>query len=348
MDHCVELLEGFISELLKYCESYEDTNRWYENMKQNLIRDQELQRVSNEESIKRQQSDFKQMQERSVRERDAKKQKIRSTITKKEVLLEQNLKGNIEIRDAILAKADKIVRPEYFRYAYRYREYGDFHPQITKLEDFSTENLDELVEKINDKKTAMWLNRLKALLRSEDMLLEYAEFANLLGKARYLCEVENDALREQARTEIMQLKQQVEELDSDFMVRAEKINKKKQQVSRDNAEFQAMFHANCENEKKHLKEDYRNRQLKGFEALRSCLKKQYCGPVMKDAYEALAEADRQGRRLICADGSPLRVKLGSIWQNGDEALQNTNVKMILEREYPFMIQEGRFSIPGIA
>ncbi len=348
MENSIEFLEGFLKELGRYCDASEQTDHWYENMKKKLAKDQEMRKVRNEDNYHQQQSSFKAMQEKAVREREELQKKIRGKIFQKKELMRKNMEANCKVRDGILSKEYAIVRPEFFQYAYRYREYGDFFPQITRLEDYKELDLDEMIEKINDAKTSLWINRLKALLKSEDMMVEYASFANLIGKARYLCEVENDALRDMGQAEIRQLEKQLEEAEDGFMDAAADAMKRQKKIQAENEAYQRMFEQACEAETRQLREDYQNRQLKNYEALRTLLKEQYPTERMKEIYQELADAEKAQKKVICADGVPLPAKLGQLWFQGAETLKNTYVKQLLEKEYPFMMDTGRLSIPGIA
>jgi hypothetical protein len=69
---------------------------------------------------------------------------------------------------------------------------------------------------------------------------------------------------------------------------------------------------------------------------------------MSQVYARFQEAEKAQTKFICADGVPLPAKLGRLWFEGTETLKNTYVKQLLEKEYAFMIHEGRLSIPGIA
>lgn len=348
MEQSVEFLEGFLKELSRYCDASAQTDNWYDSMKKKLSKDQEMRRVRNEDNYRQQQASFKAMQEKSVRERDEIQEKIRGKIFQKKELMRKGIEENCRIRDRILSRKNEIVRPEYFQYAYRYREYGDFFPQVTRLEDYSQLDLDEMIEKINDDKTGLWLNRLKALFKSEDMMVEYASFANLIGKARYLCEVDNDALREKGHSEIRQLEKQLEEAETRFMANASDAMRRQKKIQRENEEYQKMFDQACEAETRHLREDYQERQLKNYESLRDLLREQYPSSGMEQVYRKFEEAERAQTRFICADGVPLPAKLGRLWFEGTETLKNTYVKQLLEKDYAFMIHEGRLSIPGIA
>lgn len=348
MEQSVEFLEGFLKELSKYCDSSDQTDNWYDSMKKKLSKDQEMKRVRNEDNYRQQQASFKAMQEKAVRERDELQEKIRGKIFQKKELMRKNIEANCRVRDRILNKKNEIVRPEFFQYAYRYWEYGDFFPQITRLEDYKELDLTEMIDRINDNKTGMWINRLKALLKSEDMMVEYASFANLIGKARYLCEVDNDALREKGHAEIIQLEKQLEEAEERFMAAATDAMKRQQKIQVENEEYQKMFEQNCEAETRHLREDYQNRQIKNYEALRNLLKEKYPSFEMEKIYGDFEEAERAQKKFICADGVPLQAKLGRLWFEGTETLKNTYVKQLLEKDYAFMIHEGRLSIPGIA
>ena len=348
METNVEFLEGFLKELGKYCDASEQIDNWYANMKKKLAKDQELRRIRNEDNFHQQQASFKAMKEKSVRERDEIQEKIRVKILQKRELMHKNMEANYKIRDRILSKKNEIVRPEYFQYAYRYRAYGDFFPQVTRLEDYRELDLDEMVDRINDNKTALWLNRLKGLARSEDMMVEYASFANLLGKARYLCEVDNDALRAKGQTEISQLENQLEDAENRFMTAVSSAMNRQKKIQEENEAFQKMFEQSCQAESRQLREDYQKRQMQNYESLRTLLHEHYPADRMQQAYEVFEDAQRMQKKFICADGVPLSAKLGQLWFEGTEALKNTYVKQLLEREYTFMIREGRLSIPGIA
>lgn len=348
MENSVEFLEGFLKELGRYCDASEQTDNWYESMKKKLVKDQEMRRVRNEDNYRQQQASFKAMQEKAVRERDEMQEKIRGKIFQKKELMRKNIEANCKVRDRILSKENEIVRPEFFQYAYRYREYGDFFPQVTRLEDYKELNLDEMIERINDDKTSLWINRLKALLKSEDMMVEYASFANLIGKARYLCEVDNDALREKGHVEIRQLEKQLEEAEERFMAAAADAMKRQKKIQVENEAYQKMFDQACEAEARHLREDYQNRQMKNYEALRNLLREQYPADRMQEVYQGFINAEKTQKKVICADGVPLPAKLGQLWFKGTESLKNTYVKQLLEKDYAFMIDEGRLSIPGIA
>ena len=348
MEQSVEFLEGFLKELGRYCDSSDQTDSWYDSMKKKLSKDQEMKRVRNEDNYRQQQASFKAMQEKAVRERDEMQEKIRGKIFQKKELMRKNIEANCKVRDRILSKKNEIVRPEFFQYAYRYREYGDFFPQVTRLEDYKELDLADMIERINDQKTGMWINRLKALLKSEDMMVEYASFANLIGKARYLCEVDNDALREKGHAEIIQLEKQLEEAEERFMASAADAMKRQKKIQVENEAYQKMFEQNCEAETRHLREDYQNRQLKNYEDFRKLLKEKYPPDDMKRIYRDFEDAERAQRKFICADGVPLQAKLGRLWFEGTETLKNTYIKQLLEKDYAFMIHEGRLSIPGIA
>lgn len=348
MEKNVEFLEGFLKELGRYCDSFAQTDSWYDSMKKKLTKDQEMKRVRNEDNYRQQQASFKAMQEKAVRERDEIQEKIRGKIFQKKSLIDKSIETNYRVRDRILSRKDEIVRPEFFQYAYRYREYGDFFPEVTRLEDYKDLNLSEMIERINDNRTGLFINRLKALLKSEDMMVEYASFANLLGKARYLCEVDNDALREKGHTEIAQLEKQLEEADDRFMAAASDAMKRQKKIQLENEAYESMFDQACEAEARHLREDYQNRQLNNYEALRNVLKEQYAPEEMQRVYQSFAEAQQMQKKFICADGVPLSAKLGRLWFEGTETLKNTYVKQLLEKDYAFMICEGRLSIPGIA
>ena len=69
---------------------------------------------------------------------------------------------------------------------------------------------------------------------------------------------------------------------------------------------------------------------------------------MKRIYRAFEDAENQQKKYICADGVPLPAKLGQLWFTGNETLKNDYIRQLLEKDYDFMIQEGRLSIPGIA
>ena len=109
-----------------------------------------------------------------------------------------------------------------------------------------------------------------------------------------------------------------------------------------------MFEQACEAEIRHLREDYQNRQLKNYDSLRSLLKEKYPASEMKRIYRAFEDAENQQKKYICADGVPLPAKLGQLWFTGNETLKNDYIRQLLEKDYDFMIQEGRLSIPGIA
>ena len=179
-------------------------------------------------------------------------------------------------------------------------------------------------------------------------MVEYASFANLIGKARYLCEVDNDALREKGHSEIRQLEKQLEEAETRFMANASDAMRRQKKIQRENEEYQKMFDQACEAETRHLREDYQERQLKNYESLRDLLREQYPSSGMEQVYRKFEEAERAQTRFICADGVPLPAKLGRLWFEGTETLKNTYVKQLLEKDYAFMIHEGRLSSPGIA
>ncbi|MDO5409125.1 MAG: hypothetical protein Q4F21_01585 [Lachnospiraceae bacterium] len=348
MEQKVEFLEGFLKELGRYCDASGQTDNWYESMKKKLGKDQEMRRVRNEDSYRQQQAAFKAMQEKAVRERDEMQEKIRGKIFQKKELMRKNIETNLRVRDRILSRKNEILRPEFFQYAYRYRAYGDFYPQITRLEDYKELDLAEMIDRINDNKTSLWINRLKVLFKSEDMMVEYASFANLIGKARYLCEVDNDALREKGNVEIQQLEKQLEEADERFMEAASEAMKKQKKIQIENEAYQKMFEQACEAETRHLREDYQNRQMKNYEAFRDLLKEKYPSQEMEQIYKSFEEAERAQKKFICSDGIPLPAKLGRLWFEGTETLKNTYIKQLLEKDYAFMIHEGRLSIPGIA
>lgn len=348
MEQCVEFLEGFLKELGRYCDVSAQTDNWYDSMKKKLNKDQEMKRVRNEDNYRQQQASFKAMQEKTARERNEAQEKIRGKIFQKKELMRKSIEENCKIRDRILSRKNEIVRPEFFQYAYRYREYGDFFPQVTRLEDYKELDLDEMIEKINDDKSGLWLNRLKALFKSEDMMVEYASFANLIGKARYLCEVDNDALREKGHAEILQLEKQLDEAEERFMANASDALRRQKKIQAENEEYQKMFDQACEAETRHLREDFQNRQLKNYEDLRNLLREKYPPEEMAAVYQRLEEAGKAQTRFICADGVPLPARLGRLWFEGTETLKNTYVKQLLEKDYAFMIREGRLSIPGIA
>lgn len=347
MEDCVKLLESFLKELDRYREASAQNDAWYDSMQKKLSSDQQIERMRNQENLKQQEDMFKRIQQKSVEERDENRKQLKKRIAQKKDLLKKNIASNLAARDKILEKRDGIVRPEFFRYAYRYKEFGDFFPEVSKLEDFEKLNLDAMVDKVNDGKTPLWINELKALLKSEDMMLEYAALANLFAKARYLCEVDNDALRETANLEILQLEQKMEDQDTRYMKKGAALLKRQQNARRDNAEFVNMFEANCKRELTHLQQDYQERQMACYEELKKRLGTEFGPAQMKAVYDRLEEAQREKKNLICSDGTPLNAKLGKLWFGGSDNLSNTYVKRFLERDYPFMISEGRFCIPGI-
>ena len=78
------------------------------------------------------------------------------------------------------------------------------------------------------------------------------------------------------------------------------------------------------------------------------MREQYPADRMQEVYQGFINAEKAQKKVICADGVPLPAKLGQLWFKGTESLKNTYVKQLLEKDYAFMINEGRLSIPGIA
>ena len=348
MERDVELLEKFLEELNHYCESVLQTEHWYESRQKDLESDQQMRRIRNEDQCRKNLASSKALQEKAVREKGEKQQEIRDKILEKKRLLQENIETNCQIRDRILCRKNEIMRPEFFQYAYRYREYGDFYPQITRLEEYRSVNLEEMAERINDNKTGLWLNRLKALFKSEDMMVEYASFANLLGKAQYLCEVENDALREQAQEEIALLEGQLSQAETVYRSVVSAQKKLYARSEKEQEQYRAVFEKNCEEERKQLNAEYRKRAEMDFQTFEEKMKKQYPAIRLKEVYHELSQAQNGEQRYICEDGIPLPVKLSQLWFKGSESISNGCVRQLLERDYEFMIREGRLSIPGIA
>lgn len=348
MEDRLGLLQGFLEELNRYCEVSEETKRWYERMKESLSQEQESRRIGKEEELKKQEASYRSMQEKNAYDRSLLQEKSREKIREKQSLLEQSIRTNEQIRDQVLRCRDEIARPEYFQYAYRYREYGDFYPEITRLDDFRRVDLKQMVDEINYGSAGIWLNKLKALFKSEDMMIEYASFANLLGKARYLCEVENDALKEKARIEIHQLEKELEESEASFLDQGADLFQKQQKLLKEKGDLAVKLQTICDQEWKELQLSYHERQLSDYNNLKQCLQESYDTEHVRAAYEEMEEAQKNGRKLFCQDGIPMPVKLGQLWSLGKDLPENERVKQLLEQYYPFMISENGLSIPGIA
>lgn len=347
MEDRVVMLQRFLEELNKYCDASKQTDMWYEDQRLQLSQEQERKRMLNEENFKKQQNSFTALQEKNASDRDALQEKIRERILQKKSVLERNIRNNENIRDQILNARDQIARPEYFQYAYRYREYGDFYPEITRLDDFKKINLEKMVEQINRGSASIWVNKLKALFKSEDMMIEYASFANLLGKARYLCEVENDALHEKAYIEICQMEKELGEAEESFLSKGADLLQQQQQIQKDNIELTQMFTATCNQETAALHDEYKERQMTDYNSLMAQLQENYTPQIMEQVYQELEEVDPKDRKVLCTDGVPVPVKLGQLWFLGADLLQNDRVRQLLESSYPFLVREGNLSIPGI-
>lgn len=347
MENRLEILQGFLDELYQYCDRAAETERWYGERRGQLEQDQESRRAMNEENYRKQQSTFTQMQEKNASERTKLQTGIRNRIRQERALLEQSIRGNEALRDEALRAKDQIARPEYFQYAYRYREYGDFHPEITKLDDFRRLDLQKMVDQINRGSAGIWLNKLKALFKSEDMMIEYASFANLLGKARYLCEVENDALKDKARLEISRMENELEKAEESFKTQGAELFQKQQTIQKENGELTQLFQAACKDEWRQLEEEYHDRQYGDYNRLRTQLQEHYTPELMEAVHSELEAVQKNDRKHICEDEMPLAVKLSKLWYDRKDLLKNDNVKQILESSYPFMICGGRLSIPGV-
>lgn len=348
MEQSVELLEAFFNELNIYCAAVMQTDNWYDTMRSKMIKEQERKRIRNAEDYTKQQVSFRAVQEKTIKEREAYKEKLREQIVRKRELMNKSIMDNCAMRNRILARRDEINRPEFFRYAYRYREYGDFYPKVTSLEDYSKVDLDAMIKKINGDRTGLLMSHIKALMKSEDIMLEYAAFANLIGKAHYICEVDNDALRAKGHEEIIDLEKELAEADEKFRSRVAEEAGWKQKADVENENYQKMFEQACEEELLYLQGEYQNRLMQNYEALKQSLQEHCTSEQMQSAYAAFQEAADTKRQFICADGVPLQAKLGKLWFEGTELLNNAYVRQVMETEYPFMLQGERFSIPGIA
>lgn len=348
MEQSVELLEAFLNELNTYCAAVVQTDNWYNSMKSKMIKEQERKRIRNAENYTQQQVSFRAIQEKTAREREAYKEELRNKIIRKRELMKKGIQDNCTMRNHILSRRDEINRPEFFKNAHRYREYGDFYPQITSLEDYSKIDIDSMIKKINGDRTGLVMSYMKAFMKSEDIMLEYAAFANLIGKAHYICEVDNDALREKGHQEILDLEKELGEADEKFRGRVAEEAGWRQKIDTENESYQRMFEQSCETELQYLREEYQSRLQQNYEALQEAVKDHCSVEQMKGAYAKLQEAADHKVQFICADGAPLQAKLGRLWFDGTELLKNTYVRQVVEQEYPFMLRGERFSIPGIA
>lgn len=348
MEQSVELLESFFNELRTYCAAVTQTENWYDNMKSRMLKEQERKRIRNTENYTQQQVSFRTLQEKILKERDTYKASLREKIIRTKELMNKNILNNCSMRNRILARRDEINRPEFFQYAYRYREYGDFYPQITSLEDYNRVDIDAMIKKINGNRTSLVMSRMKAFMKSEDIMLEYAAFANLIGKAYYICEVDNDALREKGHQEILNLQKELANADEKFREKMTEEAGWKQKADSENEAYQKMFEQACETEFQYLQEEYQKRLMQNYDALKDSFQQTCSSEQMRSAYAQFQEAAQTNRQFICADGVPIQAKLGKLWFEGTELLKNPYVRQVLEREYPFMIQGDRFSIPGIA
>lgn len=348
MEQSVELLEAFFKELNIYYAAVMQTDNWYETMKNKMVKEQERKRMRNAENYSEQQASFRAIQEKTIKERDEYKESLRAQIVRKRELMNKSILDNCAMRNRILARRDEINRPEFFKYAYRYREYGDFYPKVTSMEDYSKLDLDAMIKKINGNRTGLLMSHIKALMKSEDIMLEYAAFANLIGKAHYICEVDNDALREKGHQEIIDLEKELAEADEKFRGKVAEEAGWKKKTDTENENYQKMFEQACEEELLYLQGEYRNRLMQNYETLKQSLQERCTPEQMHSAYASFQKAVETNRQFICADGVPLQAKLGKLWFEGTELLKNAYVRQVMEAEYPFMLQGDILSIPGIA
>lgn len=348
MEENVKLFEEFLKELERCSAAIRQADNWYDGTRRSLLHEQESRRLQNQTTYQQQDASYQAMRDKAARERDVRQSGIRSRIMQKKELLGKTVEQNCRMRDMILNMQNEILRPEFFEFAYRYHEYGDFYPEVTKLEDYRSVDLRGMVDNINADRTGLLTGKVRALLKSEDMMLEYAAAANLIGKARYLCEVENDALRDKVQEELRDLEDELDQAEDQYREEMAKVAHRRKQIDARNRELGKMFDSACEAEEARLEEEYKKRKQQVYDDMTSAMDGQWPAARLEQVYQAFDEAEQNGSGYICGDGVPLHAKLGKLWYQGTEVLGDPYILQAVKQRYPFMLKDDKLTIPGIA
>ena len=202
MEQSLQVLEAFFKELNKYVQTCEEDERWIEEEKNSLEQKQMNRKDITQNSINEKKQTKKAQRLQLIQTKEAEEQALDNQVNTKEQALQSSINRNNTICKNIEAWKEKIENPDYFRYEKEYAAYGDFFPEITSLEDFKELDFERIVEVINAKKTNTLLAKVRLKLGDDNLLVEYASFCNLLSKARYLCDIENEALEKKGNSEI--------------------------------------------------------------------------------------------------------------------------------------------------
>ena len=348
MEQSLQVLEAFFKELNKYVQTCEEDERWIEDEKSSLEQKQINRKNSTQNSINETKQAKKAERNRVIQTKEAEKKALDNQIATKRQALQSSISRNDAICKSIESWKEKIENPDYFRYEKEYAAYGDFFPEITSLEDFKELDFERIVEVINTKKTNTLLAKVRLKLGDDNLLVEYASFCNLLSKARYLCDIENEALQKKGDAEIQILKDQLTEIQKAYQILTVQIQQNEQ---REESEYQKALY-DLEQSERFEKEEFKNQALERKrltnERFKQILEQDFSVEYLKGIYTSLEKNRLQAEKTLLSDGLPFQIHLAQLWMKASELLKIEQVMKIVKMNYDFMLSEEQVLVlPGI-
>ncbi len=348
MEQSLQVLEAFFKELNKYVQTCEEDERWIEEEKHSLEQKQMNRKDITQNSINEKKQTKKAQRLQLIQAKEAEEQALDNQVNTKKQALQSSINRNNTICKNIEAWKEKIENPDYFRYEKEYAAYGDFFPEITSLEDFKELDFERIVEVINTKKTNTLLAKVRLKLGDDNLLVEYASFCNLLSKARYLCDIENEALEKKGNSEIQILEDQLTEIRKAHQILTVQMQQSEQ---REEEEYQKTFY-DLEQTERLEKEDLKNATLERRrltnERFRQILAQDFSVERLQGIYTSLEKNRLQAEKTLLSDGLPFQIHLAKLWMKASELLKIEQVMKIVKMNYDFMLSEEQVLVlPGI-
>jgi hypothetical protein len=348
MEQSLQVVQDFFEELHLYVQTCEEDDKWMEEQKSLLEQKQTDRRNHTQQSIKERMESTRTQRLGVINTKNSERTMLTNQISNKKEALSLSMNKNHTICEEIQSWKEKIQNPDYFRHEKEYAGYGDFFPEITSLEDFSNLDFNHIVEVINTKKTNTLLAKVRLKLGDDNILMEYASFCNLLSKARYLCNIENEALEKKALGEIQLLSDQLEEVQKAYQILTAQMEVEEQQDQED-AKRQL---DNLEQENLREQTDLKNAIVEKKRTTRDhfnqILSENFSPARLKEIYSSLERNRLETEQMMLSDGLPFQVHASNLWITATNLLKNSKIKEIVKQQYGFMLSENNILLlPGI-
>ena len=348
MEQSLQVLEDFFKSLNSYVQTCEEDERWIEDEKNSLEQKQVNRKNVTQNSINETKKTRKTERLQVLQTKEAQRQALTNQIETKRQALRSSISRNDNICKSIESWKEKIENPDYFRYEKEYAAYGDFFPEITALEDFKELDFERIVDVINTKKTNTLLAKVRLKLGDDNLLMEYASFCNLLSKARYLCDIENEALQKKGDAEIRLLNDQLTEIQKAYQILKAQLQQNEQ---KEEEEYQKTFYDLEQTErfeKEELKNNILERRRLTNEHFKQILEQNFSVEHLKGIYTSLEKNRLQAEKTLLSDGLPFQIHLSQLWMKASELLKIEQVMKIVEMNYEFMLSKEKVLVlPGI-